>query len=139
MTILGAGGACEIDNMNSLPKVTETELQILDLLWDRASQTIRSLCETIYKDASPSHYATVQSLLERLEKKGWVLRDRSGHKHRFSAARNRSDFIGQQIQGVADAVCEGSVSSLLGQLAQSGSLTAKDRRQLRRLIDGDEG
>lgn len=123
--------------MNPTPRVTETELQILDLLWDRPTQTIRSLSEAIYEDASPPLYATVQSLLERLEKKGWVARDRSGYIHQFRATRNRSDFIGQQIQSVADAVCDGSVASLLGQLAQSGSLTAKDRRQLRRLIDGE--
>ena len=124
--------------MSPTPRVTETELQILDLLWDRPAQTIRSLCEAIYEDAAPSRYATVRSLLERLEKKGWVQRDRSGYKHLFSAARNRSDFIGRQIQGVADAVCQGSVAALLGQLAQSGSLTAKDRRQLRRLIDAED-
>ena len=124
--------------VNPTPRVTETELQILDLLWNRPMQTIRLLCEAIYEDAAPSRYATVQSLLERLEKKGWVSRDRSGYKHRFSATRDRSDFIGQQIQGVADAVCDGSVATLLGQLAQSGSLTAKDRRQLRQLIDGDD-
>ncbi len=124
--------------MSSIARVTATELQILDLLWDKPAQTIRSLCEAIYKDSSPSRYATVQSLLERLEKKGWVSRDRSGYKHHFSAARDRSDFIGQQIQGVADAVCDGSVAALLGQLAQSGSLTAKDRKQLRRLIEGSD-
>ena len=124
--------------MGSIARVTETELQILDLLWDQPAQTIRSLCEAIYEDASPSRYATVQSLLERLEKKGWVSRDRSGYKHQFSAARDRSDFIGQQIQGVADAVCDGSVAALLGQLARSGRLTAKDRKQLRRLIEGGD-
>ena len=123
--------------MSPIPRVTETELQILDLLWDEPAQTIRSLCEAIYKDASPSRYATVQSLLERLEKKGWVRRDRGGYKHRFSAARDRAEFIGQQIQGVADAVCHGSVAALLGELAQSGNLSAKERRQLRRLIEGD--
>ena len=122
--------------MSSIARVTETELQILDLLWDMPAQTIRSLCEAICEDTSPSRYSTVQSLLERLEKKGWVSRNRSGYKHQFSAARDRSDFIGQQIQGVADAVCDGSVAALLGQLAQSGSLTAKDRKQLRRLIEG---
>ena len=123
--------------MGVLRQVTETELQILDRLWDEPGQTIRSLCEAIYADASPSVYATVQSLLERLEKKDWVTRDRSGYKHRFHAARDRAEFIGQQIQGVADAVCDGSVAALLGQLAKSRSLTAKDRRQLRRLIEGD--
>ncbi len=124
--------------MSSVPRVSETELQILDLLWDEPAQTIRTLCESIYHDASPSRYATVQSLLERLEKKGWVRRDRSGYKHRFNAARDRAEFIGQQIQGVADAVCDGSVAALLGELAQSGSLTAKERKQLRRLIDGGD-
>jgi BlaI family penicillinase repressor len=124
--------------MRSIVRVTETELQILDVLWDKPAQTIRSLSETIYQDASPSHYATVQSLLERLERKGWVSRDRSGHKHQFSAVRDRSEFIGQQIQDVADAVCDGSVAALLGQLAQSGRLTSKDRKQLRRLVEGGD-
>jgi predicted transcriptional regulator len=121
--------------MNPIPRVSETELQILDLLWKRPGQSIRALCETLYGKASASHYATVQSLLDRLEKKGWVRRDRSEYKHTFTAARDRSEFIGEQIQGVADAVCDGSVAALLGHLAQSGSLTAKDRKQLRRLFE----
>ena len=121
-----------------MSRVSETELQILDRLWDEPAQTIRSICEAIYTDASPSRYATVQSLLERLERKGWVCRDRSGFKHQFSASRGRSEFIGQQIQEVADAVCDGSVGALLGQLAKSGSLTSGDRDELRRLIEGDD-
>ena len=124
--------------MSSNAKVTETELQILDLLWNEPAQTIRSLCEAIYQDSSPSRYATVQSLLDRLEKKGWVSRDRSGYKHQFTAARKRSDFIGQQIQEVANAVCDGSVAALLGQLAESHSLTKNEREHLRRLIDGGD-
>jgi predicted transcriptional regulator len=119
--------------------VSDTELQILGLLWDRPAQTIRALCEAMYGSSSPSRYATVQSLLERLEAKGWVVRDRSRYQHRFSAARDRSEFIGEQIQSVADAVCDGSVAALLGHLAQSGNLTAKQRKQLRRLIEGGAG
>jgi predicted transcriptional regulator len=121
--------------MSTVPRVTETELQILDLLWKRPGQSIRSLCDALYDDASASQYATVQSLLDRLEKKGWVRRNRSQHKHLFDAARDRSEFIGEQIQGVADAVCDGSVAALLGHLAKSGNLTAKDRRQLRQLLE----
>jgi BlaI family penicillinase repressor len=124
--------------MSAAQKVSDTELQILDALWNSPAQTIRTVCESIYGDASTSHYATVQSLLERLEKKGWVTRDRSGRRHLFSAVRDRSQFIGQQIQGIADAVCDGSVAALLGQLADSGSLSGKDRKELRRLIDGGD-
>jgi len=117
--------------------VSGTELQILDQLWETAPQTIRQLCEAIYGDTSASFYATVQSLLDRLEKKSWVVRDRSSFKHTFRPAKLRSDFIGRQIQDVADAVCNGSVSALLGQLAESEVLTNEERKQLRKLIEED--
>ena len=97
----------------SAETVSRTELQILDQLWDSSPLTIREICESVYGQASASYYATVQSLLERLEKKGWVQRDRTEFKHTFSATRSRSDFIGHQIQDVADAVCGGSVAALL--------------------------
>lgn len=118
--------------------VSKTELRILDLLWNNSPQTIRDLCDEIYGDTSSSYYATVQSLLDRLETKGWIKRDRSKFKHEFSPAKSRSDFVGQQIQNVADTVCGGSISALLGQLASGRKLTAKERRELKKLIDGGE-
>lgn len=120
---------------NETETVSKTELQILDQLWTHSPQTIRDLCDAIYGDTSTSYYATVQSLLDRLENKGWVLRDRSQFKHTFRPAKARADFIGQQIQGVADAVCGGSLSALLGQLASSQTLSSKERRELRKLIE----
>lgn len=118
--------------------VSSTELQLLDELWKESPRTIRELCDSIYGDTSTSFYATVQSLLDRLEKKGWVLRDRSSFKHTFSPIKQRSEFIGQQIQGVADSVCGGSVAALLGHLAEGDSLSTTERKQLRKLIEGNE-
>ena len=115
--------------------VSSRELEILDALWKHSPQTIREVCEAIYGDTSASLYATVQSLLDRLEKKGWVQRDRSSFKHTFTPTKQRSDFVGQQIQDVADSVCGGSIAALLGQLAKSETLSAKERQELRKLID----
>ena len=118
--------------------VSSTELQILGELWSEAPQTIRQICDSMYGDTSSSYYATVQSLLDRLEKKGWVIRDRSGFKHTFRPAKDRSQFVGQQIQTVADAVCDGSIAALLGQLAKSKPLSTRERKELRKLIEGSE-
>ena len=107
---------------------------MLEELWKESPKTIREICDSIYGDTSASYYATVQSLLDRLEKKGWVTRDRSGFKHTFSPSKQRSEFIGQQIQGVADSVCGGSIAALLGQLAKSDTLSKKERKELRKLI-----
>ncbi len=122
----------------SAETVSRTELQILDQLWDSSPLTIREICDAVYGETSTSYYATVQSLLERLEKKDWVQRDRTQFKHTFSATRSRSDFVGHQIQDVADAVCGGSIPALLGQFAKFKPLTKKERNELKKLIEGME-
>ena len=59
-----------------LPDVTETELAVLEALWDEEPATIRTLTDLCYPGGGTSHYATVQKLLERLEHKGYVRRQR---------------------------------------------------------------
>ena len=45
---------------------------MLQVLWERGEATRRQVADTLYPGGSESHYATVQKLLERLEKKGFV-------------------------------------------------------------------
>src|SRR5580692_73466 len=74
-----------------VPEVTETELAILQLLWDNGPAPIRQLTQLLYPSGNASHYATVQKLLDRLESKGYVERDRSSMTHIFRAIFSRDD------------------------------------------------
>ncbi len=118
---------------------SNAELQVLDQLWEESPQTIRELSIAVYGDSETSHYSTVQTLLDRLERKGWVTRDRSVFRHTFSPAKERADLVGQQIQQVANSVCNGSVAALLGLYAKSNPLSASERKELRKLIEEGEG
>ncbi|QEH36968.1 Penicillinase repressor [Aquisphaera giovannonii] len=115
--------------------VTDAELAVLQSLWDRGPATIRQLVERVYEQGGTSVYATVQKLLDRLEAKGCVKRDRSGAVHVFEAAIARRDLIGKRLRAVADALCGGSLAPLLTQLVEGGDLSAKDRQELRSMID----
>ncbi len=115
--------------------VTEYELAVLEVLWGRGSATIREITQEIYGDTSTTSYATVQKLLERLEKKGCVRRDRRSFAHQFSAKIDRSDLIGQELESLAEKLCGGSLTPLLVHLAESTNLTDGERRMLRKLID----
>jgi predicted transcriptional regulator len=115
--------------------VTDAELALLQALWDRGPLTIRQLVERVYAQEGTSVYATVQKLLDRLEAKGCVVRDRSGAVHVFEAAIGRDELIGRRLRAVADALCGGSLTPLLTQLVQGAEMTDKDRRELRSLID----
>lgn len=115
--------------------VTEAELAILQALWERGPATIRHLAETVYGDASASAYATVQKLLERLEAKECVTRDRTGNVHAFRASLDREQLIGRRLRAVADSLCGGSIAPLLTHLVERESLTDKERKELRALIN----
>ena len=101
----------------------------------RTPAAIRRITEMLYPDGGTSHYATVQKLLERLEAKGCVTRDRGGPVHVFAAAIDRDGLIGRKLQSVAEKLCGGSWTPLLTHLVQAQRLSAADRQALRVLID----
>jgi predicted transcriptional regulator len=115
--------------------ITDTELAVLQVLWDRGAATIRQLTDTLYPEGGVSHYATVQKLLERLEAKGCVTRDRGGSVHVFAPALGRDELIGRRLQAVAEQLCGGSLTPLLTHLVQARRLSPRERQELRALID----
>ena len=119
----------------SSQEITDAELAVLQVLWDRGAATIRHLADELYPDGGASQYATVQKLLERLENKGFVQRDRSAAVHVFAAAVGRGEVVGRQVRGLAEKLCGGSLSSLMTHLVRAKRLSAAERRSLRKLIE----
>jgi predicted transcriptional regulator len=115
--------------------VTDAELAVLEVLWRRGSATVREIAEELYAGCNPSQHATVQKLLERLEGKQCVERNRGNWPHTFNATIEREELIGRKLQQTADRLCEGSVQPLLMHLVKAGRLSAEERRNLRELLD----
>ena len=118
-----------------LQDVPDAELAVLQALWERGPSTIRQLADTLYPSGTDAHYSTVQKLLDRLESKGCVSRDRSSWAHVFEATMDRDELIGRRLQAVAEKLCGGSLTPLLTNLVRSKRLTPKERREIRRLMD----
>src|SRR3954447_24935006 len=122
--------------MARTPKdVTEAELAILRALWDRGQSTIRGLAEEVYGQTGASVYATVQKLLDRLEAKAFVARDRHGATHVFRPAIDRDELIDRRLRAVADTLCDGSLTPLLTHLVRGRRLSERERQELRTLIE----
>lgn len=114
--------------------VTEAELHVLEFLWENGAQSIRQLSDALYAAGGPAEYATVQTLLKRLEAKDCVVRKRSAGVQLFTAAKDRADLIDQRLQRLAEQLCGGSLTPLLTHLVRAERLTAEDRSSLRNLI-----
>lgn len=114
--------------------VTDAELAVLRELWARGPQTIRQLSGRLYP-GDEAQYFTVKKLLERLEAKGCVARDRTEAVHVFRAAIGRDDLLDRRLRDVAEALCDGSITPLLTHAARHEQLTRKQRELLHGLID----
>jgi BlaI family penicillinase repressor len=116
------------------PDVADAELAVLEALWERGPSTIRQLADSLYPAGTVSHYATVQKLLERLEAKACVRRDRGGWAHVFAATIDRNALIVRRLQATADRLCGGSLAPLLTNLVRARQLTPQERRELHALM-----
>jgi len=114
--------------------VTDTELSILAVLWERPAVTVREIVESLYRRHSPSLHATVKSLLDRLAEKGYVASDRADFAHRYSARVDRQTFVGQQLRQLAETHFGGSIAPMMLALVDQARLGKSERDEIRRII-----
>lgn len=110
--------------------VTNTELTILQVLWDRGETTRRQVADVVYPGGSEAHYATVQNLLGRLERKGFVRSNRDGNVVVYTATVDRDELIRRRLQGLADKLCGGAAGPIIMNLVRSQPLSAAEVEQL---------
>ena len=115
--------------------VSDGELGVLEVLWVQGQATVREITAEVYQDQSFSKYQSVQKLLERLEKKGCVKRDRSTTAHTFEPTVERDEIIGHRLEQVAETLCGGSLTPLLMHLAGRTRLKPSEREALQKLIN----
>jgi predicted transcriptional regulator len=117
-------------------RVSPAELAVLKLLWDAEPLAARAIRERLYPEGTPSDNATVQKLLQRLESKRLVKRDRSRFAHTFTARVTRSEIVGEELEALAEKLTDGSLVPLIMHAARARKLSAAQRRDLRALLDG---
>lgn len=122
--------------------VSDTELEILKVLWDLGEGTVRDVLDAVADGEREWAYTTAQTLLGRLQDKGFVERVKRGRAFVFRPAVSRDDLLGRSLAELAARVCDGAAMPLLLNLVRSTKLSAKDfdkfRELLRELEEGDE-
>ena len=117
-----------------LDQITDAELSILQILWERGEAATREIAAALYEEVTDPKMASAQKLLERLETKGCVQRDRSARAHRFRAGVSQEDFLRSRLQALADRLCDGALVPLVTTLLRSKGLSRRERGELRKLV-----
>lgn len=119
----------------SSERVTNAELAIMELLWESVHLTARQIRESLYSDSKKAQHGTVQRLLQSLEDKGFVHRDKSLGVHLFSATVGREAYGGRQLESLAEKLTGGSIAPILTHLLDEKKLDKAEIKRLRKLLD----
>ena len=120
--------------MNETFGLTELQLAILHVLWERGEATSREVREALMPSRSLA-LTTVATLLSRLERKGVLDHRRQGRAHVFRPTVTRSEVRRNMVRELAKNLFEGEPSQLMSHLLHSSSLDADELRRMRQALD----
>ena len=115
-----------------LPAVSPAETEILRLVWQLDKATVQDVCNKLPAKRKIA-YATVQTLLRRLEKKGYLKHRIRGKAHVFFAAVKSENVIKRSVNDFLDRLFGGDPIPLMQYLAEHGKIDAGDIEKLKRL------
>jgi predicted transcriptional regulator len=121
--------------MANKPGLSEAELEVLKVLWDRGPGTVRALNRELEGRGRRWAYTTVATLLQRLAVKGCVASSAAEIPHVYRAAVSREELLERRLQDAADELCDGNAVPLVLALVQGNRFTAEELARFRRLLD----
>jgi predicted transcriptional regulator len=117
-----------------LPRPTDAELAILQVLWERGDSTVREVHEAL-KDVQGSGYTTVLKLMQIMTEKGLVERDESNRAHVYRARATQQKTQRQLVSDLLDKAFGGSPARLAMQALSSKKSSPEELAELRKLLE----
>lgn len=108
----------------------------MKVVWRLKDASVRDVYEDV-RARRPVAYTTVMTMMNTLETKGYLKKHLDGRAFRYRPAVPEQRVIGTMVRDFVERVFDGGAAALLTHLVSESSLSADERRELRRLIDGD--
>jgi predicted transcriptional regulator len=112
---------------------TKSELEILQVLWDRGSLTVREVNNELIK-LREVNYTTTLKQMQLLAEKGMLSRDEGQMKHIYSAAVGEQTIKAQLLKKFVDSTYKGSASKLVMQLLGNENTSRQDLQDIKDMI-----
>ena len=119
----------------NIPTPSNAELAVMKLLWKKDSVTARQIQEELYPDANKSQHGTVQKLLSRIEKKGFINCDRTHAVYFFSAKISRDQYYSRELESLANKLTGGSLAPLITCFLESNKISQEDIQELQNILE----
>ncbi len=119
-----------------LPRPTDKELEILQILWRQGPSNVRTVNEALNL-AKPGEvgYTTTLKLMQIMHDKGLLTRSKSGKTHIYKTLVSEGDAQNQLVDKLIDKAFQGSALKLVMQALGNRKSTASDLNEIRDFLD----
>ncbi|MDX5480459.1 MAG: BlaI/MecI/CopY family transcriptional regulator [Hymenobacteraceae bacterium] len=124
--------------LEKTPKPTESELEILQVLWQHGPSTVRFVHEELSK-TKEAGYTTTLKLMQIMAEKGMLEADKSSRSHIYKPLLEEESTQRQLLDRFMDTAFRGSASKLVMQALGNRNTSKEDLDEIRSLLDKLEG
>lgn len=117
-----------------LPALTDVQWELMELVWERGECSVGEAWRTLSSRRNLARN-TVQTLLARLEDKGWLAHREQGGAHVFAALMDREAAQQYHLRHLLEVVFHGEPAELLAALFQQQAWPAAEVELLHSLVD----
>lgn len=114
--------------------LTPQELEIMKLVWERDSATVRDVYEALLERRKIA-YTTVMTMMKILESKGYLKKRQQQRAYVYRPTRPKDKVIGKMIREFMDRVFSGSAEPLLVHLVKGKHIRERDLEKVRRMLE----
>ncbi len=116
-----------------LAELSAAQLEIMNVIWERREATITEVWQELRQRRKVAR-ATVQTMILRLEQKGWLTHRDVGQTFMFSAAVNQADTQRSLVTKLCDRAFDGSAAGLVWALLDDRGISKKELERIRQMI-----
>lgn len=118
--------------------LTDQELEIMKVVWERGSATVREVYEELLKGRKIA-YTTVLTMMGVLEQKGRLRKDAGERAYIYQPTEPRAEVVGTMVTDFIKRVFNGSAKPLLVHLAESREIRQEHLDEISRLLKSKRG
>lgn len=122
----------------SVPQtLSDAQQEIMEIIWDRGELSVSEVWEILLKRRDVARN-TVQTMIVRIEQKGWIDHRSIGRTFVYKAIQPRTTTLRQRLDDLMSAAGRGSAEALVTALLEDASLTKDAADRIRAMIDEAE-
>ena len=123
-----------MEDQNKRVEPTKSELEILQVLWDKGPSTVRAVNDELLK-VKDVNYTTTLKLMQIMADKGILKRDESQMKHIYHVAEAEEKTKDHLLDKFIDSVYQGSAGNLVMQLLGNKKASKEELDSIRKMLD----